>query len=157
MGNLTQLDGKSLQTFIDTELKDFVTQTENIRRDKTDSSDGRPPGRALKSLIDGATTPETLQQNQFLALGPMAGDQLTHGKSLIEATTKSATSIDGILDAQQRLFKDIDRDFRETLKIMGNTLGDNLTEINAQKLLDIFEDVDGDMSPSSSTKTTLTD
>ncbi|MFF4792920.1 type VII secretion system-associated protein [Streptomyces sp. NPDC001276] len=154
MGNLTHLDGKSLQTFIETELKDFVTQTENIRRDKSDSADGRPPGRALKSLIDGTTTPETLQQNQFLALGPMVNDDLTHGKSLIESTTKSAKSLEGILEQQQRLFRDIDRDFRQTLKLMGATQSDNITEIDAQKLLDIFQDVDHDMSPTSDSKTT---
>ncbi|MFE4453472.1 type VII secretion system-associated protein [Streptomyces sp. NPDC056796] len=154
MGNLTHLDGKSLQTFIETDLKDFVTQTQNIRNDKPDTSDGRPAGRALKSLIDGSTTPETLQQNQFLALGPMVANDLTHGKGLIEATTRSAKSIDGILEAQQRLFRDIERDFRQTLKVMGATQSDNMTEINAQKMLDIFEDVDNDLGPSGSKSAT---
>ncbi|MFJ3672575.1 type VII secretion system-associated protein [Streptomyces sp. NPDC090106] len=154
MGKLTHLDGKSLSSFIETELKDFVEQTKNIRQDKTDSGDARPPGRALKSLVDGTTTPETLQQNQFLALGPMVSDGLTHGKNLIEATTKSAKSIDGILEAQERLFRDIDRDFRQTLKLMGNTQSDNIAEINAEKFLDIFEDVDNDLSPTSTSSST---
>ncbi|MGW3496383.1 type VII secretion system-associated protein [Streptomyces sp. NPDC001020] len=146
MANLSHLDGKSLQTFIDTELKDFVTQTENIRQDSDEGTDH--PARALKSLLNGEATPETLHQNQFLALGPMAGDEgLTHGKALIDAVTRSAKSIDGILENQQRLFRDIDRDFRETLKIMGATQSDNITEISGEKLLDIFGDVDRDLTP----------
>jgi len=153
MGNLSHLDGKSLQTFIDTELKDFVTQTENIRKDAAPGSDH--PGRALKSLINGEADPDTLNQNQFLALGPMVGDDsLTHGKPLVEAATKSAKSIDGILENQQRLFRDIERDFRETLKIMGATQNDNITKIKAEKLLDIFEDVDHDLTPSGKSQST---
>ncbi|MEU7023519.1 type VII secretion system-associated protein [Streptomyces sp. NPDC046203] len=141
MGGLSHFDGKSLQTFIDTELHDFVTATQNIRQD-----DPAGAGRALKSLVENQTTPETLQQNQFLAIGPMTADDLTHGKSLVEGVTKSATSIDKILADQERLFRDIDRDFRQTLKVIGNTQSDSLTEIDGQKMLDIFEDVDGDLS-----------
>lgn len=149
MGNLSYLDGKSLQTFIDTDLKDFVTQTERIREDADPKSDH--PGRALKSLINGEADPDTLNQNQYLALGPMVDDgSLTHGKALVQSLTRSAKSIDAILENQQRLFRDIDKDFRETLKIMGSTQSDNITEISGEKLLDIFDDVDRDMTPSSS-------
>ncbi|WP_399895603.1 type VII secretion system-associated protein [Streptomyces sp. BBFR51] len=148
MGQLTQLDGKSLQTFIDTQLKDFVTQTEEIRRDGTDPVTHRP-ARAVKSLVNGEATAETLRQNQFLALGPMLGDEaLTHGKTLLDAITESAKSVDAILENQERLFRDIDRGFRETIKIIGSTQSDNISEINAEKFLDIFDDVDHDMSGS---------
>ncbi|MFH8625921.1 type VII secretion system-associated protein [Streptomyces vietnamensis] len=146
MGNLSHLDGQSLQTFIDHDIKDFLTKTEEIRRDK-DSGDAKYPIRALRSLVDGETTPETIGQNQILALGPMAGDDTTHGKSLIEAVKGAAKSIDEILERQQRLFRDIDRDFRQTLKIMGSAQSDNLTEIKADKMLELFEDVDNDMGP----------
>ncbi|MFF0478486.1 type VII secretion system-associated protein [Streptomyces sp. NPDC004284] len=147
MGNLSHLDGQSLQTFVDHDIKDFLTKTEEIRRDK-DSGDATYPIRALRSLVDGETTPETIGQNQVLALGPMAGDDTTHGKSLIEAVKGAAKSIDEILERQQRLFRDIDRDFRQTLKLMGSAQSDNLTEINAEKMLELFEDVDNDMGPS---------
>ncbi|GGT64276.1 type VII secretion system-associated protein [Streptomyces sp. NPDC059153] len=153
MGNLSHLDGKSLQTFIDNDLRDFLTKTEEIRRDKYAGDDQRPI-RSLKSLVDGETTPETMAQNQLLALGPMVNDDTTHGKSLIEAVKSAAKSVDEILERQQRLFKDIDRDFRQTLKLMGSTQGDNITEINADKLLELFEDVDNDMSPSSKNTST---
>ncbi|MEU8543816.1 type VII secretion system-associated protein [Streptomyces sp. NPDC048717] len=147
MGGLSHFDGKSLQTFIDTELHDFVTATQNIRQDDTAGA-----GRALKSLVENQTTPQTLQQNQFLAIGPMTADDLTHGKSLVEGVTKSATSIDKILADQERLFRDIERDFRQTLKVIGNTQSDSLTEIDGQKALDIFEDVDGDLSGADGSK-----
>jgi len=154
MGDLSHLDGKSLQSFIDNDIRDFMTKTEEIRKDK-DSGDAKYPIRALKSLVDGQTTPETIGQNQFLALGPMVTDDLTHGKSLVEALRTAAASIDEILERQQRIFRDIDRDFRQTLKLMGSTQGDNLTEIEAEKLLELLEDVDNDMGPTSKdTKTT---
>lgn len=145
MANLSHLDGQSLQRFIDTDLHDFVRATESIRQDDT-------AGRALSSLLAGESTPETLQQNQFLALGPMTDNDLTHGKALVAATTKSAKSIDEILLNQQRLFRDIDRDFRQVIKTMGDKQSDNIAEIEAEKLLDIFEDVDNDMG-GSDTKT----
>lgn len=150
MGNLSHLDGKSLQTFVDHDIKDFLTKTEEIRRDK-DAGGGNHPVRSLKSLIDGESTPETIGQNQFLALGPMVGDDLSHGKGLIAAVTASAKSIDEILERQQRIFNDIDRDFRQTLKLMGSTQSDNITEIDGEKLLELFEDVDNDMSPTGKT------
>ncbi|WP_121712972.1 type VII secretion system-associated protein [Streptomyces sp. E5N91] len=146
MGNLSHLDGRSLQTFIDNDLKDFLTKTEEIRRDK-DSGDAKFPIRALKSLVDGETTPETIGQNQILAIGPMANDDTTHGKSLVEAVRGAAKSIDEILEKQQRLFADIDRDFRQTIKLMGATQGDNLTEIQGDKMLELLEDVDNNMGP----------
>ncbi|MGW0812780.1 type VII secretion system-associated protein [Streptomyces viridiviolaceus] len=146
MGNLSHLDGKSLQTFIDNDIKDFLTKTEEIRRDR-DTGDAKFPVRALKSLVDGETTPETIGQNQILALGPMANDDTTHGKSLIEAVKGAAKSIDEILERQQRIFRDIDRDFRQTLKLMGSTQNDNLSEIKGDKMLELLEDVDNDMGP----------
>ncbi|MEV7080018.1 type VII secretion system-associated protein [Streptomyces sp. NPDC093516] len=153
MGNLSHLDGKSLQTFIDHDLKDFLTKTQEIRKDK-DSGDAQFPIRALKSLVDGETTPATIGQNQILALGPMVSDDTTHGKGLVEAVRAAAKSIDEILERQQRIFQDIDRDFRQTLKQIGTTQSDNLTEIDGDKMLELFEDVDNDMSPDSKTTNT---
>lgn len=153
MGNLSHLDAKSLQTFVDNDIKDFVKKTEEIRRDQ-DTGDAKYPIRALKSLVDGQTTPATIGQNQILALGPMVNDDTTHGKGLIEALKKSAGSIDEILERQARIFQDIDRDFRQTLKHMESTQSDNLTKIEASKLLELLEDVDNDMSPSSKETTT---
>ncbi len=146
MGDLSHLDGKSLQTFIDNDIRDFLAKTEEIRRDK-DFGDGTYPVRALRGLVAGETTPDTIGQNQILALGPMANDDTTHGKGLIEALKNAAQSIDEILERQRRIFLDIDRNFRQTLKLMGTTQNDNLTEIEADKLLELLEDVDNDMGP----------
>ncbi|MFJ4622377.1 type VII secretion system-associated protein [Streptomyces sp. NPDC088812] len=153
MGDLSHLDGQSLQRFIDTDLKEFLTQTEDIRKDK-DSGDANRPVRALKSLVDNEATADTLNQNQFLALGPMVSDATTtHGKGLIDALARSAKSIDTVLADQQRLWQDIDRDFREVIKAIGDRQSDNLTEIDAQKALDLFADVDDDLGGSNTTST----
>ncbi|MGV9914640.1 type VII secretion system-associated protein [Streptomyces tendae] len=147
MPDLSHLDGPSLQTFIDTELKDFMTKTQEIRKDAA-------AGRALRALVAGETTPETIGQNQILALGPMVNDDLTHGKSLVEATRKAAESIDKILEHQERLLKDIDRDFRLTLKHMQETQSNNLSGITGDKMLELLEDVDNSMGPTNSEKLT---
>ncbi|WP_030186759.1 type VII secretion system-associated protein [Streptomyces violaceorubidus] len=153
MGNLSHLDTQSLQAFVDNDIKDFLTKTEEIRRDK-DSGDTKYPVRALKSLVDGQATPQTIGQNQILALGPMVNDDTTHGKGLIEALKKAAGSIDEILERQVRIFQDIDRDFRQTLKHMTSAQEDNLTKIEAAKLLELLEDVDNDMGPTKQDTTT---
>ncbi|MGW7571496.1 type VII secretion system-associated protein [Streptomyces tendae] len=136
---LTSLDANELMRFIETELADFVIDTDRIRKDDDMF------GRALKSLLDKQATPKTLQQNQFLAIGAMVQDDLTHGKSLIEAVTNVAKSMDDILEDQERLFKDIDKDFREVVKVLSKTQGANITSIDAEKALEILSDVDNDL------------
>ncbi len=57
MADLTHLDSRGLQAFLDGDVADFITALEQIRKDD-------PAGaQALKSLLDGRNTPDTLQEN----------------------------------------------------------------------------------------------
>ncbi|MET8635066.1 type VII secretion system-associated protein [Streptomyces sp. NPDC004096] len=140
MADLTHLDSRGLQAFLDGDVADFVTALEQIRKDD-------PAGaQALKSLLDGRNTPDTLQENPFLAIGLMAGTDDVHGASLISKVKDEAQSVDDIFAAQRTLFKDIDSDVRETIRTLLKTQGSSLTSIDGEKLLDIFSDVDSDLS-----------
>ncbi|MEU8588763.1 type VII secretion system-associated protein [Streptomyces sp. NPDC048664] len=140
MADLTHLDKAGMQAFVNGDLADFITAIDKIRKDD-------PAGaRALKSLLDGRNTADTLQENPFLAIGLMAGSDDVHGASLITKVKAMAQSVDDIFGSQKTLFKDIDTDVRETIRTLLATQGDNLGSIDGEKLLDVFSDVDGDLS-----------
>ncbi|MFD9393349.1 type VII secretion system-associated protein [Streptomyces sp. NPDC060000] len=141
MADLTQLNALGLQRFIDNDVAGFSANLEAVRKDDTNGV------RALKSLVEGYTTADTMQENQFLAIGLMsAGDSsLQGGKTLIDRVTAGATAIDAVLKAQQTLFEDIDRDLRTTVKKLLKNQDESLASIGGQKLLDIFSDVDSDL------------
>ncbi|MFG2945822.1 type VII secretion system-associated protein [Streptomyces adustus] len=143
MADLTQLDGAGLQRFVDNDLADFIDALKAIRKDSTADSGGV---RALRSIVDGATTPDTLQQNQALAIGLMDDDDSLHGKALSTAVTNAAKSVDGVLAHHVKLFDEIDRDLGQTIRTLLNTQGSSLHSIDAEKLLDVFSDVDDGMS-----------
>ncbi|MFF3334497.1 type VII secretion system-associated protein [Streptomyces sp. NPDC002888] len=140
MADLTHLNAEELQTFLTTEVAEFVRELKAIRNDRSDGA------RALRTLTEGYTTADTLDQNQVLAIGALAADETVHGKSLVEAVTGSAQAIDDILKAQQALFKDIKSDLQTTIKTLLANQGDSLAAIDGEKLLEIFADVDSDLS-----------
>ncbi|WP_327113381.1 type VII secretion system-associated protein [Streptomyces sp. NBC_01341] len=140
MADLTHLDSGAIKTFMANDLADFISALEKIRKDD-------PGGvRALKSLVEGMATPETLDENQFAAIGLMGADDSVHGQTLIKVITSVAESVDGELAAHHTLFKDMDRDLQETVDTLLKTQGNNLSEIGAEEFLDIFTDVDDDLA-----------
>ncbi|MFF4579873.1 type VII secretion system-associated protein [Streptomyces sp. NPDC001389] len=139
MADLTHLDAKGLQTFVDNDVADFIKALKAIREDA-------PSGKALRSAIVGKNSSTgDLGRNKFLVIGGMGADAESepNGKVLIEAVKKGAKAIDDILVAQQAMFKDIDRNLTETIRTLLKTQGASLGGISAEKLLDIFSDVDG--------------
>jgi hypothetical protein len=143
MADLTHLDGPALQRFVDNDLADFLTALKAIRRDSTADDGGI---RALRSIVDGATTPDSLQQSQALAIGSMGADDFLHGKSLLTAATGAAKSVDGVFAQHVDLFGDIERDMKQTIRTLLNTQGSSLQSIDAERMLDVFSDVDEGMS-----------
>ncbi|MEV6160700.1 type VII secretion system-associated protein [Streptomyces sp. NPDC052052] len=147
MADLTHLDGKTLQTFTDQDVADFIKALDDIRKDN-------PAGvKALKSILDRRTDRDHLQQDPALALGLMlASDSDVQGQELVAAVKKAAESVDGIFESQQTLFKHIDLDLRESIKTLLDTQGKSLESIDGAALLDIFSDVDQELGPTT-TKT----
>ncbi|MFD3944801.1 type VII secretion system-associated protein [Streptomyces sp. NPDC058579] len=137
MPDLTHLDSATLRTFADQDLAAFLTALAAIRKDSQGTEI-----RALKSILDGRTYPNTLQQNPVLGIGLMAADDAVHGLSLIANVRKAAESVDNVFADQEDLFEDIDRNLRETLRTLLNTQGSSLMSIDAAEFLDVFADVD---------------
>ncbi|MFF7838220.1 type VII secretion system-associated protein [Streptomyces ossamyceticus] len=136
--DLTHLNAKELNRFIE-EVAEFSNALKAIREDK-------PSVPALRSLVEGVSTGDTLNQNKVLAIGTMVGDELTHGKTLVEVLTKAAKSVDDVFAAQQTLFKDIERDLQTTIDTLLRNQSDSLTAIEGEKLLDAFSNIDNDLA-----------
>jgi len=141
VADLTHLDLKQLQSFRDHEVDNALA---GARRHRNDNNDGIRP---LGDLIDGHTTAQNLDKSQqLLHVGHMATGDLVSGPALIEDVKSVATSIDKLLGDQEKLFEDLMEALQDTIDKMNKTNQDNLDSIDAQTLLQIFEDVDTDIS-----------
>ncbi|WP_019065059.1 type VII secretion system-associated protein [Streptomyces prunicolor] len=149
MADLTHLDATALKNFKNTDVADFITDLVNIRKDNAGV-------RSLKNLIaeTGAGSAQGLAK--ILRIGLMNGGDSSDpvgGSTLVEALKTQATALDKILTDQKTLFGDIDEALDETITTLLKTQGDSLDKIDGEKLLDIFDTVDGDMGGSDSTTT----
>ena len=149
MADLTHLDSTALKNFKNTDVADFISDLLAIRKDNAGV-------RSLKNLIaeTGAGSAQGLAK--ILRIGLMNGGDSKDpvgGSTLVEALKTQATALDKILTGQKTLFDDIDDALDETITTLLKTQGDSLDSIDGEKLLDIFDTVDGDMSGSDS-KTT---
>ncbi|MFH9044909.1 type VII secretion system-associated protein [Streptomyces sp. NPDC017966] len=143
MTDLTQLDASHLQTFVDTEVADFNKDLVDIGKDVPEGT------RALKSLVEGYHTPEGnhLQENPYLTIGLMAAEGgLVKGNTLVSRIADVSKGIVDVLAAEQNLFKHIARNLEETIKVLQKNQDQSLTAISAEKMLDLFSDVDSDLS-----------
>ncbi|MFB6989022.1 MULTISPECIES: type VII secretion system-associated protein [unclassified Streptomyces] len=147
MADLTHLDGKTLKTFTDHDVAEFIKALDDIRKDSNAGI------KALKSILDGRTDPQHLQQDPALAIGLMGKDDVVHGQSLVTAVKKAAGSVDAVFDSQHTLFKHIELDLQETIAKLLDTQGKSLESIDGASLLDIFSDVDKELGPTTKTGT----
>ncbi|GGR86083.1 hypothetical protein GCM10010269_26560 [Streptomyces humidus] len=148
--DLTHLDAKELKRFIE-EVAEFSKALKVIRADapKSGTTLSVP---SLSSLVEGRTTAETLNQNPVLAIGTMSGDELTHGKALVEGLTKAAQAVDKVLTAQQTLFKDIESNLQTTVDTLLRDQAASLAAVEGEKLLDVFSDIEADLADASSSR-----
>ncbi|MFI6408972.1 type VII secretion system-associated protein [Streptomyces sp. NPDC050548] len=141
MADLTHLDSTALKNFKNTDVADFINDLLAIRKDNAGV-------RSLKNLIaeTGAGSAQGLAK--ILRIGLMNGGDSSDpvgGGTLVEALKTQATALDKILTDQKTLFDDIDSALDETITKLLKTQGDSLDSIDGEKLLDIFDTVDGDM------------
>jgi hypothetical protein len=147
MADLTHLDSTALKNFKNTDIAEFINDLLAIRKDN-------PAGvRSLKNLIaeTGAGSAQGLAK--ILRIGLMNGGDSSDpvgGGTLVEALKTQATALDKILTDHKTLFDDIDDALDETITKLLKNQGDSLDSIDGEKLLDIFDTVDGDMSGSDS-------
>jgi hypothetical protein len=147
MADLTHLDATALKNFQTTDIADFKSDLLNIRKDNAGV-------RSLKNLVAETGTDSAAGAAKILRIGLMAGGDSADpvgGSALVTAITTSATGIDDILKNQKVLFDDIDSALDETRTTLLKTQGSSLDSIDGEKLLDIFDTVDDDMSGTSDT------
>ncbi|GHH80313.1 hypothetical protein GCM10018793_35210 [Streptomyces sulfonofaciens] len=152
MADLTHLDSHAITQFKQNDLADFLRDLDAIRNDD-------PAGvKSLKSVLAGLlVTGSTFGEvSSPLVIGLMAGDDTVSGQSLNSKTKDAAQGVDDILVSQKTLFKDIDEDLQETIDTLLKDQSGGLAAIDGAKLLDIFSDVDGDLTDGSGSSTGTT-
>ncbi|MFF7645137.1 type VII secretion system-associated protein [Streptomyces canus] len=142
MADLTRLDSTALKNFRNNDISDFITDLLNIRKDNAGV-------RSLKNLVAETGEGSASGAAKILRIGLMGGgdaEDPTGGGALVEALKTQATGLDSIFTSQKVLFDDIDDALEETITTLLKTQGDSLTSIDGEKLMDIFDTVDDDMS-----------
>lgn len=140
----TQLDKAWLENFRKVDLADFRKALKTVTENGT-GDHPIPSMKALKGDDDGVPglpfgTPVPL------AIGNLAEDEGTHGKAVKGAVVEMVTTLDGILGDHITLFKDIDDALEETIDRLFKTQGESLAAVDGQKFVDIWEDVDADLT-----------
>src|ERR1700761_683948 len=108
--DLERLDYAALKGFIENEVRPFLEEIKNRRK----------PDRDPESLFDISTKP------QILALGPMANDDQTGGKSICENAKKAATSIDNVFSHHEVAFTKLIADLEKVIADMKKAQAHNL-------------------------------
>ncbi|MET9594328.1 type VII secretion system-associated protein [Streptomyces sp. NPDC047737] len=148
--DVKHFDLKQMENFRDNEVQPVYTAAKKHREDG-DGAHIRPLGH----LVDGHTTPDNLDQNkQLLRIGRMVTEPLVSGPKLIEGVRTAAEAIDKLLGDQMDLFKELKEALTDTIEEANKTKDKNLDAIDAQTLLQTFDEVDALTSGSSETEGT---
>ncbi|MDH2393678.1 type VII secretion system-associated protein [Streptomyces sp. HNM0663] len=142
------LDKAWLENFLNHDILNFRNELKKILQDGIAPSGQIVP--AVASLLKNGRNPDDKLPGAELPLtiGGMVGDERTNGKALVEAVVELIEAIDLILENQKTLFEDIDDNLRTSIDKLFKTQGENLVNIEGDKLLDIFEDVDDSLGGS---------
>ncbi|MFB8103135.1 MULTISPECIES: type VII secretion system-associated protein [Streptomyces] len=145
--DVKHFDLKQMENFRDNEVHPVYTKAKQHREEG--SGDIRPLGE----LIDGHTTADNLDQDrQLLRIGLMNKEKLVSGPALVESVKTVAGSVDKLLGDQMELFKELKEALTDTIEEANKTKNKNLDAIDAQTLLQTFDEVDTLTSGSSGTE-----
>ncbi|CAM5309593.1 type VII secretion system-associated protein [Streptomyces atroolivaceus] len=148
--DVKHFDLKQMENFRDNEVQPVYTKAKKHREDGD-----LPNIRPLGHLVDGHTTPDNLTQGQqLLRIGKMTTEPLVSGPKLIEGVRTAAEAIDKLLGDQMDLFKELQEALTDTIEEANKTKDKNLNAIDAQTLLQTFDEVDTLTSGSSETEGT---
>ncbi|MFS8202485.1 type VII secretion system-associated protein [Streptomyces sp. CWNU-52B] len=136
--DVKHFDFKQMENFRDNEVQPVYTAAKK-HREEGDGSTIRPLG----DLIDGHTTPDNLDQTkQLLRIGKMVSEPLVSGPTLIEGVRTAAEAVDKLLGDQMELFKELKEALTETIDEANKTKNKNIDAIDAETLLQTFDEVD---------------
>ncbi|MFJ9590984.1 type VII secretion system-associated protein [Streptomyces acidicola] len=139
------LDKAGLESFRDNRLLPFKDELRKIKLD--DPSLGPTMGSLIGEEDVKIEDFDSYQSGKPLALGFMLKEDEVDGQvaKLNKALAKMAEDLTTIFDEQTKLFEDIEDNLKDTLETLFDTQGTNLTKIDGQEYLDIFEDTDESM------------
>ncbi|MFI8088591.1 type VII secretion system-associated protein [Streptomyces sp. NPDC086080] len=141
---VTVLDAEFLKNFINNHISGFRARLEKIL------SDDKNAGPAISDIADAMST-STIVASKPLVIGLMAGENsAVGGGALNMAVGKGAKEVVRIIEDQTILFEDLEQALWDTIDELAKSQGKNLESITADEFMDIFEDVDSDLSNSDS-------
>ncbi|AOW86831.1 type VII secretion system-associated protein [Streptomyces olivaceus] len=136
--DIKHFDLSAMENFRDYEVDRAY---KDAKRHREGGGDGDP--RTLGDLIDGHTTEDNLDQSQqLLRIGKMASDGRVSGPKLLEGVREAATALDKLLGDQIDLYKELQDALTDTIEGAQKTQAKNLDAIDAQTLLQHFDEVD---------------
>ena len=143
------LDKAGLQSFLENRVLPFQEQVRKIQMN--DPGIG-PSMNGLIGEADVSPSSSIYGLDRPLAMGFMADDSYLEGQGakLQKAVAGTAENLQSVFEQQAQLFDDIGENLRDTIHRLFNAQHQNLQSINGQKLMDIFDDVDEDLSSTSS-------
>ncbi|MFI1727862.1 type VII secretion system-associated protein [Streptomyces acidicola] len=141
-----KLDKDAVKQFLTEEIRPFKESVKKVLKEPNEdgvlplpyyAAESKQPG---DSSISGAKLP--------FAIGFMAGDNssLLSSAHLLDSVNGMIDQVDGILKSQVRLFADIEDGLEDTIHTLLKTQGGNLEKIDGEKMVDVFVDVDDDLS-----------
>lgn len=161
-----ELNKDWIRKFLDNDVTDFQSALKKILTDKVDPDPSTIlqslfSGPAMfsllsevptvKNMMKGGSKPDSvLEESEWpLIIGLMGKGEL-NGDSVLSGVQDTAETLTEFLEGQQTLFNDIEYALEDTIDTLFGTQGDNLEKIDGQKMIDIFEDVDDDLTSDSS-------
>jgi hypothetical protein len=133
MADLTKLDSKALQAFIDNDVTNFIA----------DIAAMRAAGQSPPALYDYGANPGPL-----LLMGQMGADDATGGKAVLANAQSAAKAVDQVFNKHKTAFTDLKRELETVITTMLKTQGDSLATVDGQKFLTAIGNYDFDLSGS---------
>ncbi|MFJ2095305.1 type VII secretion system-associated protein [Streptomyces sp. NPDC087901] len=136
----TVLDSQWLRAFIKEHVDEFRAALDKILKDD-------PSGQSMENIAIGDITNTTIMSKRPLILGLMAGEgDVVGGANLNKKIQEAAGQIGEILTDHHVLFTDLEEALWETIAKLKESQTKSLDQISADDFLDIFDDVDQDIS-----------
>ncbi|MCX4765867.1 type VII secretion system-associated protein [Streptomyces sp. NBC_01275] len=141
-----KLDKTAVKQFLTEEVRPFKESVKKVLKEPNEDGVLPLPWHSAEAKHD-STSPIAGAKMPF-AIGGMAGDAsvLLSSSHLISSVTGMIDQVDEILKLQIRLFGDIEDGLEDTVHSLLKTQDGNLGSINGEKMVDVFIDVDDDLS-----------
>ncbi|MFE7928971.1 type VII secretion system-associated protein [Streptomyces sp. NPDC057456] len=141
-----KLDKTAVKQFLTEEIRPFKESVKQVLKEPNEDGVLPLPWHSAEAKHD-STSPIAGAKMPF-AIGGMAGDAsvLLSSSHLLSSVTGMIDQVDEILKLQIRLFADIEDGLEDTVHSLLKTQDGNLGSINGEKMVDVFIDVDDDLS-----------